>query len=189
EDDLEERQSLMRPMILHYIFGWMKEKMKRMPNFLLMSDRIKNEDMSAFLIREVAYWGGQDEKEGIRELFLSPKIPCRSAAINVVAMINDKNAEEEMIKTYDYQPENIRRDILNAVLAIRSGKQLEFLTNCFRTSAARLTRELALSCIYNYGNEGRRRFEDIRATASPSDKILIDQIDTSNVLTMIRSYN
>lgn len=189
QDDLELPQASLRPMLLHYIFGWMKKKERRMPNFLIMAERLKNEEMAAFLIREISYWGGQDEKEGVKRLFMSPKLPCRAAAMNVIANTHNKAAEDEMIKTYDYQPEEVRRDILNAVLAINSGKHLQFLLNAFESASARATQELALSCIYNYGSEGRRKFEELRSTANNADRTLIDQIDTANVLTMIRSYN
>lgn len=187
-DDLNKAQAMLRPMLLHYIFGWMREKQRRMPSFILLAKQLENEEMQAFLIKEIAYWGGIDEKRAVRELLLSPSIICRSAAISVISNIKDKEAEPKMIETYEFQPENIRRDILNAILSIKSGTALNFLVHAFENSSSRPTRELALSCIYNYDYEGRRKFEELRTKAVGDDRTLIDQIDTQNVLTMLRSY-
>lgn len=187
-EDLDSPQSMIRPMLLHYIFGWMKEKERRMPSFLMTADRIKNEQMAAFLIREVAYWGNDDEKKLMSRYFMSERRECRSAAISVVGLIRAEDDEDRLIETYIQQPEDIRRDILRCVLGMKSGRQLDFLYNCYVESSSRETRELALSCIYNYSAEGRRKFEEIRSNCtSDEEHTLLDQIDSANLLVMIRS--
>lgn len=187
-EDLDSPQSMIRPMLLHYIFGWMKEKERRMPSFLMTADRIKNEQMAAFLIREVAYWGNDDEKKMMSRYFMTERRECRSAAINVVGLIHAEADEDRLIETYIQQPEDIRREILRCVLAMKSGRQLGFLYNCYVESSSRETRELALSCMYNYSAEGRRLFEEIRSKCSSEEEhTLLDQIDSANLLVMIRS--
>lgn len=181
-EDLNQPQALYLPMLLHYVFGWMKSKELPMPNFLVTSDRVKNEEMAAYLIEEVTYWGSDIEKNSIPEHFLSDRMICRSAAINVATALCDPAMEEKLIETYDKQPEQIRRQIMSAVLSMKSGKQLDFFINVYNNTSSRQTRETALYCIYNYNSEGRRLFEMFRNEADEESRTLFEQIDSAMLL-------
>lgn len=181
-EDLNEEQSLYRPMILNYVFGWMMYKNRNMPNFLNLAERVQDDDSASYLIHEVAYWGNENEKHGVRELFLSPRLKVRSAAIKVVATLRDRDAEDQLMESYYSQPEHIRREVLQALLAINSGKQTEFFKKAFEISSSRETREIALLCLYKYGNSGRRLFEILRSEADEDTRRLIDQVDSTILL-------
>lgn len=186
-EDLDKEQSMYRPMILNYVFGWMKYQDKHMPNFLILAQQVKNEDSAAYLIHEVAYWGKDEEKENVKDFFLAKRMKVRQAAIEVVATLQDATAEEQLVESYYQQPENIRIQILKALLAIGSGKQTEFFRKAYESSSSRETRETALQCLYNYGNEGRRLFEIMRQEASKEDRTLIDQVDSFILLEELRT--
>lgn len=185
-EDLNEEQSLYRPMILNYVFGWMMYQDKHMPNFLNLAERVENEDSASYLIHEVAYWGKEQEKKDVRNLFLSPRLKVRSAAIQVVATLGDRESEDKLMESYFMQPEHIRREVLQALLAINSGKQTEFFKLAYEQSASRETREVALNCLYKYGNSGRRLFEIMRSEADEETRRLIDQIDSTALLTELQ---
>lgn len=185
-EDLNEEQSLYRPMILNYVFGWMMYQDKHMPNFLNLAERVENEDSASYLIHEVAYWGKEQEKKDVRNLFLSPRLKVRSAAIQVVATLCDCDSEDKLMESYFMQPEHIRREVLQALLAINSGKQTEFFKLAYEQSASRETRQVALNCLYKYGNSGRRLFEIIRSEADEETRRLIDQIDSTALLTELQ---
>lgn len=182
QEDLNEHQSLLRPMILHHIFGWMKARNRRMPNFLVLADSVDNPETAAFLIQETAYWGNPAEQALIPDFLLSGKKGFRSAAVKAIALLKDINAEQKLVDTFEYQPENVRIDIMNALLAINSGKQVAFFENVYKTSASHTMIELALTCLYGYGEVGRAKFEEIRSNATDEEKVLLDQIETSSRL-------
>lgn len=186
-EDLNQEQSLYRPMILNYVFGWMMFKNRHMPNFLILSEQVENEDSAAYMVRMVAFWGNENEKESVKELFLAKRMKVRSAAINVVAILQDSSAENLLVDSYFHQPESIRREILKALLAIGSGKQTEFFKRAYELSSTRQTREVALHCLYNYGNEGRRLFEIMRHEADDDTRRLIDQVDSFALLQTLQS--
>ena len=163
--ELNEEQSLYRPMILNYVFGWMMFQERLMPNFLNLADRVTNEDSAAFLVREVAYWGKENEKEEVKNYFLDERLKVRSAAIEVVAMLGDVNAEEKLVESYFMQPEHIRQEVLRALLSLNSGRQTEFFKKAYEISSSRETHVVALQCLYQYGNSGRRLFEIMRSQA------------------------
>lgn len=186
--DSDQRPSEMQLMMLHYIFGWMKNRDRNMPDFIVSAERIQNERKAAFMIDEVSYWGSQEEKQRVSDQFLSPKYECRIAAINVVATLKNEQMEQALIETYERQPEHIRRTILEALLTIKSGEQVDFFKKAFETSASEETQELALRCLYNYNTKGRYEFEVIRHASSGNLRHMMDHIDSVSVLATLRSY-
>lgn len=184
--ELNEEQSLYRPMILNYVFGWMMYQERLMPNFLNLADRVTNEDSAAFLVREVAYWGKENEKEEVKNYFLDERLKVRSAAIEVVAMLGDVNAEEKLVESYFMQPEHIRQEVLRALLSLNSGRQTEFFKKAYEISSSRETHVVALQCLYQYGNSGRRLFEIMRSQADEETRKLIDQVDSAVLLEQLQ---
>ena len=184
--ELNEEQSLYRPMILNYVFGWMMFQERLMPNFLNLADRVTNEDSAAFLVREVAYWGKENEKEEVKNYFLDERLKVRSAAIEVVAMLGDVNAEEKLVESYFMQPEHIRQEVLRALLSLNSGRQTEFFKKAYEISSSRETHVVALQCLYQYGNSGRRLFEIMRSEADEETRRLIDQVDSAVLLEQLQ---
>lgn len=184
--ELNEEQSLYRPMILNYVFGWMMFQERLMPNFLNLADRVTNEDSAAFLVREVAYWGNENEKELVKNYFLDERLQVRSAAIEVVTQLRDLSAEDKLVESYFIQPEHIRQEILRALLSMNSGKQTEFFRKAYEVSSARETHVVALKCLYQYGNSGRRLFEIMRNEADDEMRPLIDQVDSEVLLEQLQ---
>lgn len=184
--ELEEGQSLYRPMILSYVFGWMMFQERLMPNFLNIADRLKNEDSAAFMVHEVAYWGKENEKLEVKNYFLDNRLKVRSAAIGVVASLGDTTAEEKLVNSYFQQPEHIRQEVLKALLALNSGEQTEFFKKAYELSSSRETRLVALMCLYQYGNSGRRLFEIMRSEADEETRTLIDQVDSAVLLEQLQ---
>ncbi len=181
-EELNEEQSLYRPMILNYVFGWMMFQDRMMPNFLNIADRVKNEDSAAYLVKEVAFWGKENEREEVKNYFLDARMKVRSAAIEVVALMRDISSEDKLVESYFQQPEHIRQVVLRTLLAFNSGKQTEFFKKAYETSSSRETHMVALHCLYQYGNTGRRLFEIMRSEADNETRKLIDQVDSAALL-------
>lgn len=190
EEDLQEPQGLWRPMMLHRLFGWLRDTERQMPQFLVLASVMKNESTAAFLIEEIAYWGSEKEKSAINQFFLSPMFKCRQSALRVVALLCDEKQEDAIIESYEHQPDELRKECLLAVHAINSGLHTEFFVDAFNNTSSKMIRECALSCLYSYGSEGRRRFEMLRFEVG-DDKLtltLMDQIDSTELLNQMRMF-
>ena len=187
-EEFNEKQGLWRIMMLHRLFAWARANERQMPQFLVLAQKVKNEESVAFLIQEVAYWGSEKEKASLHEWFLSPNYRYRTAALHAVSILRDTKQEQAAIDSYEHQPEHIRQEVLRAVYAINSGKHTDFFVRAYRTSTSKLTREVALTCLYTYGNDGRRTFELLRDEyiRSNTDRTLMDQIDSLGVLNQMR---
>lgn len=190
EEDLQEPQALWRPMMLHRLFGWLKDTERQMPQFLVLASVMKDDTTAAFLIEEVAYWGSEKEKSRIHEFFLSPMFKCRKSALRAVALLNDEKQEDAIISSYEHQPDDLRRECLLAISAINSGLHTQFFVDAFHNTSSKEVRECALTCLYNYGNEGRRRFEMMRSEVSddPLAIQLMNQIDSMAVISQMRNF-
>lgn len=188
-EDLNEPMAAWRSMALHQLFGWLQACEKRMPNFITLVNRVNNPKVAAFIIQEIAYWGTDDERSKLDMFYMDERYDCRSAAFKAVAMMKDESQEQNLIDTYNSQPEPLRREILGAVYSIRSGKQMQFFSDVYHTSPSKETRELALTYLYDYSNESRRLFEHLRFENEKENRLLIDQIDSLNLLNQIRNYS
>lgn len=190
EEDLQEPQALWRPMMLHRLFGWLKDTERQMPQFLVLASVMKDDATAAFLIEEIAYWGSEKEKATIKKFFLSPMYKCRQSALRAVALLSDESQEDDIIASYEHQPDDLRCECLMAVSAINSGRHTEFFVDAFYATSSKKVRECALSCLYNYGAAGRRRFEMMRAETAddPLTIMLLDQIDSMALLNQMRMF-
>ncbi len=187
-EDFNDKLGLWQIMMLHRQFGWVRDNERQMPQFSVMAHEVKDEDSVAFLIREIAYWGSEEEKSGLHQWFLSPNYKYRVAAFDAVSMLRDKRQEQAAIDSYDAQPEFIRQEVLKVIHSINSGLHTDFFVRAYRTSTLKQTREVALACLYNYGHDGRRTFEMVRDEVinNPADRMLMDQIDSIGVLNQMR---
>lgn len=189
EEDLQEKLALWRPMMLHRLFGWLRDTDRQMPQFLVLANVMKDDETAAFLIEEIAYWGNDAEKDSISTFFLSPMFKCREAALKAVTFLHDERHEQDIIDSYPSQPEYLRRECLRAIHSIGSGLHTEFFVDCYYGTSSQETRECALTCLYSYGAEGRRRFETMRADIA-SDETglnLLNQIDSLAILQQMRA--
>lgn len=191
EEDLNQRMLPWRPMLTHRLFGWLQECGRPMPSFIVIAESLDNEEASAFLIEEVAYWGTDTEKNELSKFFLAPRYIIRLAAMRATAQLAREANEQALVESYDHQPEYIKREVLKTVLAINSGKQLDFYEKAYKTASSKETQEQALSCMYMYGNEGRRRFEMIRSSYQVGEetRTLLDQIDATNLLKQLQQFS
>ena len=191
EEDLNQRMLPWRPMLTHRLFGWLQECGRPMPSFIVLAESLENEQASAFLIEEVAYWGNDTEKDELAKFFQAPRHIIRLAAMRATAQLAREANEPALVASYDHQPEPIKREVIKTVLAIHSGKQVDFFERAYHSTSSKETQEQAMSCLYMYGNEGRRRFEMIRSSYQLGDenRTLLDQIDAANLLKQMQQFS
>jgi len=127
----------------------------------------------------------------LAKFFLASRYIIRIAAMRATAQLAREANEPALVESYDQQPERIKREVLKTVLAINSGKQVDFFERAYTTTSSKETQEQAMSCLYMYGSEGRRRFEMIRSRYQMGDesRMLLDQIDATNLLKQLQQFS
>lgn len=160
-EDLKSSQPLWYPMMLHRLFGWLKQTNHQMPKFALMATETKNIDSAAFLIKEIGFWGDENEKARVNDFLQSPIHKCVEAALEVIGVKGNFGAEGAIMEAYANQPEHIRRECLRAIGRIASGENADFFVKAFEETSSMETRTCALECLYAYGRSGLQRFIDL----------------------------
>jgi len=176
--DVNEPFQLWYPTTLHRLCGWHKAKGHPTPQFLTLANQSENREKRALFISEIPYWGDEREKRSIRHYLTSPDGVCRSAAIQALAIIGDPDSEEDLVNNYSLQFPAAKRETLLAVAKINTGRQAEFFKRAYLESSSQNTRAVALSCLYNYGEEGRKVFHEL-AHAGLDDSRFFEQIESA----------
>ena len=177
--DVNEPFQLWYPTTFHRLCGWHQAKYHPTPRLMELARRSRNDDRKALFISEIPYFGTQEEKQSLKDVLEWPSPKCRSAAINAIAIIGDPNAEEDLIRTYSQQFPAAKRETLRAVCKINTGKQIDFFRQAYLHSTSQDTRAVALACLYNYGYEGRKTFEEL-ALSGLDDNRFFQQITVSD---------
>lgn len=176
--DANESFQMWYPTMLHRLVGWHHAKGHPVPQFLTLARQSENSDKRALFISEIPYWGSEKEKRGVRAYLTADDPKCRSAAIQALAIIGDPDSEDELVANYGSQFPQAKRETLLAVAKINTGRQTEFFKQAYLQSSSQNTRAVALSCLYNYGEEGRRVFHEL-AHVGLDDSRFFEQIESS----------
>lgn len=180
--DVNQPQSTWYCSTIHRILGWKKAQNLLMPPLYMSATICENPKMAAFIIEETSYWGTEEEKHNLINFFNDKRIPCRIAAVNALTRLGYDDAEEQIIKSYESQPQIVRREMQKAIASFHSGKYVEFFANIYLTAPSRISCQTALECLYDYNEEGRLRFEELAKDADEKDALLFNQIRTLHQL-------
>ena len=83
-----------------------------------------------------------------------------------------------MQRVFHKQTEAHRRLILNALLAIGSGRSVPFFSDTYNSSTSSFTRRTALRCLWMSGAKGKAVFEGLKQKADDADRILFQHVES-----------
>lgn len=165
-------------MELHEIFRKVNEGGRPAPLFVAILQRVVNPGILAFMMKETAYWGTDQEMRYLMRYFESDNFALRQASFVSMGIRRFVEAEKPMEKVFHMQTEVMRRTILNAILAINSGRSVSFFRDTYRSGASQFTRRTALRCLWLYGNRGRAMFNTLKAAAPEEDELLFRHVES-----------
>lgn len=165
-------------MELHEIFRKVREGGRPTPLFVPILQRVENPSIKAFMMKEIAYWGTDQEMRYLMDFFEAPNFIYRQAAFVSMGIRKFSEAEKAMEKVFYKQTEAVRRTILNSILSINSGRSVTFFRDTYKSGVSQFTKRTALRCLYLYGARGRSMFEMLKATAPASDAILFKHVES-----------
>lgn len=170
--------SLWDMMELHEIFRKVDEGGLRAPLFVPILQRVANPGIVAFMLQEIAYWGTDQEMRYVMEYFESPNFTHRAAAFTSMGIRRFAESEKSMQRVFHKQTEAHRRLILNALLAIGSGRSVPFFSDTYNSSTSSFTRRTALRCLWMSGAKGKAVFEGLKQKADDADRILFQHVES-----------
>lgn len=166
----------------HQIFKRRRQEGRVIPTFRSYIEATSSVELKVFLIRETAYWGSDEDVSAMKKFFDDEEFSLRSAAFACMGIRRYADCEEEMEATYNIQTEPLRRDMIEALHRIGSGKALDFFEYVYKNTVSVLTRQTVINCLWTYGESGKMMFHKLRAEASDKDRVLFDQIESISSL-------
>lgn len=130
------------------------------------------------MIEETGYWGTDQEMRYIMDFFESDDFNYRRSAFRAMGIHRFAEAEKSMERSFHKQNENLRREILNSLLAIGSGRSVPFFRDTYNSSTSSFTRRTALRCLWMSGAKGKAVFEGLKQKADDADRILFQHVES-----------
>lgn len=180
EKDIDLPCGLWYPTNFHRLCAWHKAKNHPIPSLLTLAQHCHDERKQALFISEIPFWGSDTEKKQIVEFLTSPKRQCRLATIEAMAKIGLPEYEQPLLEHYEEQYTTEKRAILQTILALNTGQQAEFLRQVYLATTSQNVRATALTCLYNYGEQGRQIFYELKNLGNMDSSRMFEQIISSN---------
>lgn len=176
-DETDRSVCLMAQMTIHWILQQRANAHKINPSMIPVVDIQTCTPVVAFLLREVGYYGDEDDMTHVIPYFSSSELMLRKAAFECVGSHKDLEAEKTMMDVFNQQTDELQWTILDSVMRINSGKALDFLTSAYKSVDVRDTRRAALRSLYKYGDRGRLVFEKLKAEAPQRDLLMFRHVE------------
>jgi hypothetical protein len=100
--------------------------------------------------------------------------------------LNYVESEQMLVDSLIMQPDDTKVAIMHAITRMATGQSLEVLVDEFKEATNPHVRFEALRCLYNYGNEGRERFEILKKQKSERDEKFFSFFNNPITLEKIR---
>lgn len=177
DEDINLRLTMWDQIEFHNVFKYREQSGFVMPNFMRWVDRIPDESVKAFLIKEISFF---DQRENCpvleKRLSGTREVRIRSEIIRTLGALKHTDAEPQLIQGYHVQPEDIKRSIIRAIVEMNTGKCVNFLREAYETADNRETKREAIEGLYRYGEGGRAMFEKLEALAFADDALLFAHV-------------
>ena len=100
--------------------------------------------------------------------------------------LNYSDGEDLLVDALLIQPDDTKVAIMHALTRFATGKSLGALLEGYYNTTNPHVRFEAIRCIYNYGEEGRAKFYELKQNALETDLKLFDFFDNPITLEKIR---
>lgn len=177
EDFFNEHFYVWDEMELHDTAEFFIKRHRKMPSFVPLINDTKYPSIKSFLIREVGYWGEEGEVKEIMKFFDSKNMGCREAAYECMGYYKYEPSEKSMMKRYLEEKDDAQRKILISVLKINSGKAEDFLKRACMTAESAFSKRVALFCLLNYSEKGKRYFYEMEKEAQSDERRTFQHVE------------
>ena len=156
---------------LGYALHRRKRNGLRLPNLATWALRQEHPETKCIFVRLMRRF---DQKEYCGQLIELYKESKHKKLIEEISRtwgyLHYLDGEQLMSDALLMQPDDTKVAIMHALTRLATGKSLELLAGSFYTHTNPHVRFEALRCLYNYGEEGKKRFFEIEQQASELDK-------------------
>lgn len=158
---------------LGYVLQRRKHARRKIPNLAILALKQKNPSTQCVFIRLMRQFNQKDNCSELEELF---QLNSESQLIEEISRtwgyLKYAEGEDLMNEVLLTQSDSTKITIMHALTRIGSGRSLNTLLDSYHNNGDPQVRYEALRCLWNYGEIGREKFNELESQATPADKLL-----------------
>ena len=156
---------------LGYALERRKEAGLDLPNLARLAHFHKNPKTQCIFIRLMNRFRQYNYCHQLEDLFVNSRDKSLTSEIATTwGFLDYKAGERLLIEALPTQSDKTKIALMQALARLRSGLAIDVLTEGFTNTVNPELRLEALRCLYNYGDEGRRRFNQLEDRKTDKDK-------------------
>ena len=159
-------------MELHAILEHRKKAGYATPSFIKWVNTSAEEDVKKFFINEIRFYNETESAPILAKQINARSPEIRSEIIRALGTLKYKEIEPKLFEMYNTQPEDVKQNIIAAVLELGTGNAVDFLKNAYEEADNWSTKRSILKALYGYNEAGRQMFNVLETQANAHTAIL-----------------
>ena len=159
-------------MELHAILEHRKKAGYATPSFIKWVNTSAEEDVKKFFINEIRFYNETESAPILAKQINARSPEIRSEIIRALGTLKYKEIEPKLFEMYNTQPEDVKQNIIAAVLELGTGNAVDFLKNAYEEADNWSTKRSILKALYGYNEAGRQMFDVLETQANAHTAIL-----------------
>ena len=161
---------------------------RKLPNLARWANLQKNERSQCMFVRLMRRFNQVQYCDQLTELYKTQ--PRKKKLIEEISRtwgyLNYSDGEDLLVDALLIQPDDTKVAIMHALTRFATGKSLGALLEGYYNTTNPHVRFEAIRCIYNYGEEGRAKFNELKQNALETDMKLFEFFENPITLEKIR---
>ena len=161
---------------------------RKLPNLARWANLQKNERSQCMFVRLMRRFNQLQYCDQLTELYKTQ--PRKKKLIEEISRtwgyLNYSDGEDLLVDALLIQPDDTKVAIMHALTRFATGKSLGALLEGYYNTTNPHVRFEAIRCIYNYGEEGRAKFNELKQNALETDMKLFEFFENPITLEKIR---
>ena len=172
DEDISMKLRKWDMMELHSILEHRRQVGHTIPSFIKWVNTSAEEDVKTFFINEIRLYNETESAPVLAKQLNARSWSIRKESIRALGGLKYNEIEPRLFEMYSAQPEDIKQEIIAAISDMRTGEATEFFLTAYKDADNWNTRKALLKALYEYGDAGRKIFDELEAKADSLSKIL-----------------
>ena len=172
DEDIAMKLRQWDMMELHAILEHRKKVGYNTPSFIKWVNTSAEENVKIFFINEIRLYNETESAPILAKQINARSTDIRGEAIKTLGKLKYKEIEPKLIEMYHVQPEEVKRNIIEAISDLKTDKALGFLYNAYDEADNWGTKRAILKALYAYSAMGRKTFDQLERKADSHTAIL-----------------
>ena len=148
---------------IHFFMTSRHKAGKEIPSLTPVISNCADTRLQASLIREVGYWGNEEDISNMKQYLTSNKFQLCLAAVECFTVARVTSVEPILMDIYQSQSEKLKLYILRAIVLFKTGNAINFLVKAWYDSKVLSVKLNVLLALKMYGEHGEYEIKRLEA--------------------------